>query len=150
MTMIRRSFLAGLGAIALIAALAYLRDPPWLAGLESGFRGWEAGPDGTRYRWTSGHASLFVPATTPAIVIPAKTTFAPGDPPVRFSVAIDDRPVTSDVLTSDSWFQRSVPLPPPGSRRVRRIDLRVDRVRAGNRGVQIGEVLMSEHAPARK
>lgn len=59
MTMIRRSFFVGLGAVALIALLASLRDPPWLAGLESGFRGWETGADGTRYRWTSGHASFF-------------------------------------------------------------------------------------------
>ena len=79
-------------ATGLVAALAYLRDPPWLAGLESGFRRWETGADGTRYRWTGGHASFFVPATARAIVIPTRTTFdEPGDPPVLVSIAIDDR-----------------------------------------------------------
>jgi hypothetical protein len=150
MTMARRSFVTGLGVVAMIAALAYLRDPQWLAGLESGFRAWETGPDGRRYRWTSGHASFFVPSTMATIVIPAKTTFAPGDPPVQLSVSIDDRPVMSELLTDERWLQQSVQLPPPGSRRLRRIDLRVDRVRAGNRGVQVGEVLMVEHASARK
>jgi hypothetical protein len=149
MTMIRRSLLVGLGAIVSIVALTYLRDPPWLMGVQSGFRGWETAADGTRYRWTSGHASFFVPATVPAIVIPARTTFAPGDPPVRVTVSIDDRQVTSDLLTDDRWLHRSVPLPPPGSRRVRRVDLRVDRVRAGNRGVQVGEILTNERGSER-
>jgi hypothetical protein len=138
--MSRRWLLAALGAIALIAALVYLRDPPWLASLESGFRGWETTADGTRYRWIGGHASFFVPATMTTVVIPVKTTFAPGDPPVRVSIAIDDRTVMSDVLTDERWLRRPVQLPTPGSRRVRRIDVRVDRVRAGNRGVQVGEV----------
>jgi hypothetical protein len=138
--MARRSFLVCLTVIALVATLAYLRDPPWLAGLESGFRGWETGPDGTRYRWTGGHASFFVPAATTAIRIPVKTTFAPGDPPVRLSVAIDDRRVTSLLLEEERWTSQVVMLPRPQSRRVRRIDVRVDRVRAANRGVQIGEI----------
>lgn len=140
MMLTRRSWLVAFGAIALIAALAYLRDPPWLADLESGFRGWETAADGTRYRWTSGHASLFVPATLSAIVIPANTTFAPGDPPVRLSISIDDQPVTNDLLTDERWLERSIQLPPPGRRRLRRVDIRVDRVRAGNRGVQVGEI----------
>ena len=134
------------GALALVAllfvagVLSYLRDPAWLAGVESGFRGWETSTDGVRYRWTSGHASFFVPASASAIVIPARTTFAPGDPPVNVSIAIDDRPADALVLEDASWQVRKLPMPPPGSRRLRRIDIRVNRLRDGFRGAQIGEV----------
>jgi hypothetical protein len=126
---------------ALIAALAYLRDPPWLARMESGFRRWETASDGTRYRSIAGHASFFVPADAKAIVIPARTTFADReDPPVEISIAIDDRLADAFVLREDSWKRAEIRLPPPGRRRLRRIDVRVDRVRTGLRGAEIGEV----------
>jgi hypothetical protein len=113
--MIRRS-LALLVTLALAgAALAYLRDPPWLLATASGLRGWGTDRDGTRYRWTGGHASFFVPA-------------------------IDDRPADRVVLADDSWRRLVVRLPPQGTRRVRRIDILLDRTRDGNRGVQLGEI----------
>jgi hypothetical protein len=131
----------GIVAAALVAALAYLRDPPWLAGMESGFRRWETTADGTRYRWTGGHASFFVPATARAIVIPARTTFNdPTDPPVLVSIAIDDRQADEFVLRDAQWRAHELQLPPPGRRRLRRVDVRVDRLRLGLRGVQVGEV----------
>ncbi len=123
------------------AALAYLRDPPWLEHMESGFRRWETAADGTRYRWTGGHASFFVPATATAIVIPTRTTFDdPGQPPILVSITIDDRPADEFVLRDDEWRQHELLLPPPGPRRLRRIDVRADRLRHGLRGVQVGEV----------
>ncbi len=123
------------------AALAYLRDPPWLDRMESGFRRWETAADGTRYRWTAGHASFFVPATATAIVIPTRTTFDErGQPPVLVSIAIDDRAADEFVLRDDEWRKHELLLPPPGRRRLRRIDVRVDRLRQGLRGVQVGEV----------
>jgi hypothetical protein len=128
----------------LIAALAYLRDPPWLARIESGFRDWETAADGTRYRWTSGHASFFVPAAASAITIPARTTFeTPGEPSVLVSIAIDDRAADEFVLRDDGWQVRKLRMPPPGRRHLRRIDVRVDRLREGNRGAQIGEVTVA-------
>ncbi len=132
---------SSIGVIVLIAAavLAYLRDPPWLAGIESGFRGWQVA-DGTRYRWTDGHASFFVSAAATTVVIPARTVFGPGDPPQRVSISIDDRKADEFILSDERWQARILLLPPPGSRRLRRIDIRVDRVRQGNRGAQIGEV----------
>jgi len=57
----RVSWLAGV--VVLLGMLGYLRDPAWLIGIESGFRPWERGADGTRSRWTGGHASFFVPST---------------------------------------------------------------------------------------
>ena len=141
--MTRRGWNATAAAlVAAISLLTYLRDPAWLASVESGFHGWRAGPDGVRYRWTTGHASFFVPATSSGIAIPARVTFdQPGDPPVRVRIALDDRPADEFELRDDRWVTRRLALPPRGNRRLRRIDIRVDRLRDGNRGVQLGEVV---------
>jgi len=130
-------------AAVLGGALVYLRDPAWLAGIESGFRSWETGSDGRRYRWTNGHASFFVPADASSIAIPARTTFGPGDPAVLVSISIDDRPADRFILRDDQWQTRKIRMPPPGNRRLRRIDVKVDRLRSGNRGAQIGEVIVT-------
>jgi hypothetical protein len=121
---------ARLAAVLLVvaAALAYLRDPPWLLRVESGFRSWETAADGTRYRWTGGHASFFVRADASEIAIPLRTTFA----------SLDDRPARRLLLIDDQWQRVTLALPPRGGRRVRRVDIRVDRTRPGNRGVQAG------------
>lgn len=132
-------------AVAIVAAgsiLAYLRDPAWLAGVESGFHGWRTGPDGVRYRWTTGHASFFVPASSGGLTIPARVTFdQPADPPVLVRIAVDDRPADEFELRDDRWNVRRIVLPAPGGRHLRRIDIRVDRLRADNRGVQLGEIV---------
>ncbi len=64
----------------------------------------------------------------------------PGQPPILVSITIDDRPADEFVLRDDEWRQHELLLPPPGPRRLRRIDVRVDRLRHGLRGVQVGEV----------
>jgi hypothetical protein len=140
--MTRTRLAASASALALaIAALAYLRDPLWLAAMESGFRAWHTSSDGTRYRSMAGHASFFVPADARAIVIPARMPFADRlDPPVEIAIAIDDRPADAFVLRDDAWRRTEVRLPPPGTRKLRRIDIRVDRLRPGLRGADIGEV----------
>jgi hypothetical protein len=136
----RRTYLACLAATAAVAALVYLRDPPWLSTIESGFRGWEISTGGTRFRWIGGHASFFVPSDAAAIALPVRTTFAePGEPAVRVSISIDDRPADEIVLRDDAWRVRKLRLPEPGTRRLRRIDIRVDRLRPGFRGAQVGE-----------
>jgi hypothetical protein len=43
-------------------------------------------------------------------------------------------------LIDDAWHTLTVPLPPRGSRRVRRIDIRTSVVRDHNHGVKVGEV----------
>jgi hypothetical protein len=137
----RRVVATAIAVAAVAAVLAYLRDPPWLASVESGLRGWETAADGTRFRWTDGHASFFVPAASAEVTIPVRATFdAPNDPPVLVTIAIDDRPADELVLRDDRWTARRLRLPPPGARPLRRIDLRVDRVRQGNRGLQLGEL----------
>ena len=137
----KRLALVCLALASIAGALAYLRDPPWLDRMESGFRRWETAADGTRYRWTAGHASFFVPAGASAVVIPTRTTFDdPGQPPILVSITIDDRKADEFVLRDGEWRKHELRLPPPGRRRLRRIDVRVDRLRHGLRGVQIGEV----------
>ena len=123
------------------AALTYLRDPPWLLAVESGFRGWQHDADGRRWRWTGGHASFFVPSTASEVRIPLRTVFGqPSQWPITVSITIDDRPADRITLSDGGWRVSSLHLPPAGRRQVRRIDIRADRARAGNRAVQVGEV----------
>lgn len=137
-----RTVIAAVLLAALCVALAYLRDPPWLATMTSGMQPWTTGADGTRYRWAAGHSSFFVPSTASRIVIPLRTTFdKPGDWPVTASISIDDRPADKVTLRDDAWRTVELRLPPPGSRKHRRIDIRLDRTRDDNRGVQVGEIL---------
>jgi hypothetical protein len=129
------------GGALVLAGLTYLYDPPWLAGVESGLRGWEIANDNRRYRWTSGHASFFVPSSATAIGIPLRTTFAaPENQPMTVAISVDDRLASTVVLREDEWQTTLVTLPAKGRRSLRRIDVRVDRIRNGNRGVQLGEV----------
>lgn len=143
MAVARREYLLGFAAVAvaLCAALIYLRDPAWLLSTTSGMRGWETGASGTRFRWMGGHASLFVPSSAHAIEIPLRTTFdQPGDWPITVRIAIDDRIASQLVLADPNWHSIVLRMPSPGSRRVRRIDIRLDRTRDDNRGAAVGEV----------
>lgn len=129
------------GALALVAALAYLRDPPWILAMTSGLREWETAADGTRYRWTGGHASFFVPSDANAVEIPVRTNFDTANSgPVVVTVTLDDRLVDRIVLTDAAWRYSLFRLPPPGGRRARRIDVRVDRLRDDNHGAAMGEI----------
>jgi hypothetical protein len=129
--------------IVVIAAAAYLRDPPWLLSTTSGMRSWETDASGMRMRWMGGHASFFVPAAAHSIEIPIRTTFQrPDDWPVAVSLSIDDRPADRVVLTDDRWRRVVLTMPPPGSRRARRIDLRMDRTRDNNHAAAIGQVVL--------
>jgi len=126
--------------VALVAVLLYLRDPSWLLTTTSGMRGWEE-VAGRRFRWMGGHSSLFVPSEARLIEIPVRTTFdEPGDWPITVSISIDDRPGDQLVLADAEWHAIVLRMPPPGSRRVRRIDIRLDRTRDDNRGAAIGEL----------
>jgi hypothetical protein len=135
--------LAGIAiaCVTLAAALAYLRDPPWLLAMSSGLRGWETAADGTRFRWAGGHASFFVPSTAHSLRVPLRTTFdTAGDWPITVSISIDDEPVDRLVLSDPGWRESVLRLPPPRGRRVRRVDIRADRTREDNRAVQVGEI----------
>ena len=140
MALTRRTVAIVVIAAAVLASLAYLRDPPWLLSVTSGMRPWETDADGRRFRWMGGHASLFVPSDARVVTIPLRTTFAAGDTAVTATISIDDRPVDRIVLDDPQWHPSSVRLPSRSTRRVRRIDIRVDRTRDDNRGAAVGEV----------
>lgn len=126
---------------ALVCALWYLRDPAWLIGQTTGLRRPERAADGTVFRWSGGHASFFVAATERTVRIPVATTFdARGTSPMVVSVFVDDVRAARLLLTDDAWHDVTVELPPAGSRRVRRIDIRTSVVREDNHGVKIGEI----------
>ena len=126
---------------ALVGTLAYLHDPPWLIGQTSGLRGWEHRGNEPRYRWSGAHASFFVRSDAEAIEFPVSTTFDARDArPMLVTVSVDDRVAARVVLSDSAWQRVRVALPPPGSRRVRRIDVRTSVTRESNHGVRIGDV----------
>ena len=127
--------------IVVVALLAYLRDPPWLISQTSGLHGWEQAPGTPRYRWSSGHASFFVRADAGTFDIPLSTTFdGPGDPAMMVTLSVDGDVGGRVVLTDAEWKRVRISLPPPRSRRVRRIDVRTNVTRGDNRGVRVGEI----------
>lgn len=135
--------LAALGVLLLVVggALAYLRDPAWLATETTGLRGWQQAPDGTRCRWSGGHASFFVPSNASRVGFRMATTFDASDSrPIIATVSLDDEDVDRVALTDGSWRLVEIAMPSYASRRFRRIDVRTNIVRDGNRGVMIGEV----------
>jgi hypothetical protein len=138
-----RGIVAVVITAVVVAAAAYLHDPPWLLALSSGMRGWETDATGARVRWTGGHASFFVPADARSIELPLRTTFdRPDDWPITVSVAIDDRPADQIRLENARWQRVVLVMPPRGTRKVRRIDIRADRTRDDNRGAALGEVVI--------
>jgi hypothetical protein len=128
-------------AAAICGALAYLHDPPWLIDQTSGLRGWERHGTDARFRWSGAHASFFVRADAAAVEIPVSTTFDDRDArPMLVTISVDDTIAARLVLSDAAWRRVRVPLPPRGSRRVRRIDVRTSATREGNHGVRIGEI----------
>jgi hypothetical protein len=130
-------------AIGTASALWYLRDPAWLADQTTGLRKWERAADGTRFRWSGRHASFFVPADATRVVVPIATTFDAPDAQMMVTFTIDDMRAARVLLTNASWTPVTLDMPPRGSRRVRRIDVRTSVTREGNHGVKIGEVVVN-------
>ena len=125
------------------AALWYLRDPAWLIDQTTGLRAPQREADGMVTRWSGGHASFFVPSHLASLRIPLSTTFDArepgGDRPMMVTFTIDDERAGRILLTGPEWQEITLPMPPPSSRRVRRVDLRTSITRDGNRGVRIGQ-----------
>jgi len=139
--MVRRHLATIVVLLLAIAAVAYLHDPPWLIGQTTGLRGWEGRPGEPRYRWSGGHASFFVRSDAAEIAVPISTTFDERDRrPMIVTVSIDDMVAARVELSDAAWLRIRLTLPPPGARRVRRIDVRTSVTREDNHGVRIGEV----------
>ena len=140
---LKRQLVALTIAVATLGALLlYLRDPPWLLSVSSGMRPWETDASGRRLRWMGGHASFFVPSDAHVVTVPLRTTFNAGEPPITATISIDDRPVDRVTLADPQWRISTLRLPLKGTRRARRIDIRVDRTRDDNRGAAVGEVIL--------
>ena len=142
----RRRLLAAIAAVAFVAALAYLHDPPWIGGVTSGLRPWEEDPPGTLFRWTAGRASFYVPATASSLIVPMRSVFpGPGGSPVQVQVRDNGKLLgTVELSSPDAWARPSFQLTrSAGGRRFRRIDLRVSRVMPPfSLGVMTGEVVV--------
>ena len=129
--------------------LWYLRDPAWLITETTGLRGWERASNGTRFRGSGGHASFFVPSDEQAVRIPVATTFdVRGSEPMVVTFTIDGTRAGRVLLTDGAWQEVTLTLPPRGSRRVRRIDVRTSVTREDNHGVQLGEAKVSRDGRA--
>jgi len=135
----RRAAIVAL-VIAAVAGVWYLRDPPWLIDQRSGLRAPERAADGTVYRWSGAHASFFVPADARSVRIPVATTFDARDArPMMVTAFVDDARAARVLLSNEAWQTLAFEMPPRGSRRVRRIDIRTSVVRDDNHGVKMGE-----------
>jgi hypothetical protein len=134
--------------VLIFVALGYLRDPPWAGRITSGMRDWEEDPPGTRFRWTAGRASFFVPRDATAMTLPLRAVFpGPNGQPVLVSVSVDDRWLADiELRHPDEWVRSVLPLPRrASSRRFRRVDLHVNRTAVGVfiLGVMTGEIALT-------
>ena len=133
-------FRALIGISVIVVLLAYLRDPPWVLSYDYGLREWELDSEGRRVRWTGGHAAIHVPADLRGVVLPLRFEKDPRDWARTVLITVDDEPAAQVTFTDDSWHLVTVRLPPRGMRRARRVDIKLDRVSSGNRGLRLGEV----------
>jgi hypothetical protein len=136
---------AVVSVMAAAAVVAYLYDPPWMGGVTSGLRPWEEDPPGTRFRWTAGRGTFFVPSSATSMTLPLRAVFpGPDGTPVTVDVRDDGRLLaTIELNNPEAWIRTTVPLKRyAGRRRFRRIDLRVSRVVPPFAlGVMTGEVV---------
>jgi hypothetical protein len=129
--MTRRSIVAALVVLVSAASLAYLYDPPWIGDVTSGMRAWEEDPPGTRFRWTTGRGTFFIPAAATEMTLPLRAVFpGPNGGAVNVEVRADGKLVgTIDLTDPAAWVKTRLSLrPSEGRRRYRRIDLGVSRV----------------------
>jgi hypothetical protein len=126
----RRWMTFALGVVAVVAALGYLHDPPWIRDVTSGMRSWEQ-EAGIPFRWTTGRSTFFIPSTATSMTLPLRAVFpGPNGTPVRVEVLDNGRLIGTIELTDPAaWVKTTMTLRPAESRRrYRRIDLRVSRV----------------------
>lgn len=117
--------------LASATSLAYLYDPPWIGDVTSGLRAWEEDPPGTRFRWTTGRGTFFIPSDATEMILPLRAVFpGPNGTAVNVEVRDDGKLVGTIALTNPAdWVRTRMSLRPSTShRRYQRIDLSVSRV----------------------
>lgn len=117
-------------ALAILGALAWLRDPGWVGTMTSGLRPWEEDPPGTRFRWTAGRASFFIPSDATMMILPLRAVFpGPDHTATSVDVRVDDRWLATIALPDpNAWVRTRLPIAGPTRRRFRRVDLKINRV----------------------
>ena len=112
-----------LATVMVVAALAWLRDPAWLAGYRHGLFPVEVDAQGFRFQWTAGRASFYVPAHADAprvFHLAAHPQFQ-----TQVSLSVDGR-LFDRFLASPEWRAVAVPVElAPTSRSHRRVDVHV-------------------------
>ena len=88
-----------------------------------GLYDWETDDTGTRYRWTSGSATVFLDGDADDVVIPLRASTGRWTQPVSVEIYLNGSLATQMRLGDDSWRSAHVPLPP--ARRFHRIDLKI-------------------------
>jgi hypothetical protein len=134
-----------LSVAGFVGVLGYLRDPAWLIHVSSGFGRWQHDQTGTRFRWTRGRASFFVPADARLVRVPLRALRRTVEiQPFVVRIDVDDRFASIVRLADEAWTEadiRIVPARGRWQRRVVRLDLHVDHTWSDRSlGVQVGEV----------
>jgi hypothetical protein len=135
--------MVGVAGAVLILLVGYLRDPPWLGSVSSGFGVWEHSQrEQIRFRWMGAHASFFVPSDWTVVRIPLRGLLLLGDTrEFIVTIHVNDQPVATVHLPDEQWHTAEIRLSEAmlrGRRHVR-IDLRVNRTWGPGLGVQVGE-----------
>jgi len=142
--MSRRRWIVAAALAAAIAALAYLRNPPWIEGVTSGMKPWDRDEYGVLYRWTEGHASFYIPSNVQTMTLPMRSAVASEDhSPVKVELRQDGALLgIVDLATVTEWVKPTLTLRPSRTGRpFQRIDLRVSRTfPPWSFGVMTGEV----------
>jgi hypothetical protein len=139
----RSKWRSAAAALVLLAAAIHLHDPAWAGRVTSGLTSWQEDPPGTRFRWTAGRASFFVPSTATSMTLPLRAVFpGPAGGPTTVDVRVDDRFLaTISLADPGAWIRTQLPLGRPKRRRFRRVDLTVNRVVPPFAlGVMVGEI----------
>ena len=113
--------------LAPVSAARGIVDPPASQSVD-GFYKEEIAEDGTRFRWTEGYASLFVPADVTYVYIPVRV---PTDKPAIAPIGVEI--TTAGVKQGRTWVTpswsflavRAPDVSPPA--RFKRINLKIDR-----------------------
>ena len=131
--------------LVVVTSLAWgLYDPPWVDGMTQGLRPSDVDSSGVAFRWTSGHATFYVPRGATTMTLSWRVASSPPEGGL-VAVRIDADDERLAVLTLDrpgEWQRSTVTLPrTPTHRRTRRIDLRTRRtVGESNLGVQLAAI----------
>ena len=78
-----------------------------------------------RFRWTSGHATLFIDADAGAVELPLRAPFVGTTGPMRVEIRLDGRLANRLELTRTDWRRVRMVIP-PSDRRYRTLELLVE------------------------